>query len=62
MQDTSGTDDFIISDAITDLEARFPFAELLAVEYFQKYRSAYYKQRELGVQVGDRSYSLRVRA
>lgn len=55
MQDSSGTEDFLVLDAVTDLEARFPFAELLAGKYFQKYRSAYDKQRELGVQARRRS-------
>lgn len=52
----SATDDFVVSDAITDLEDRFPFKELLTVEYFKKYRAAYYKQRELGIQVHTRNY------
>ena len=55
-QQNSATDGFIISDAITDLEAQFPLKELLAVDYFTKYRAAYYKQRELGVQVHVRNY------
>ena len=30
--------DVVVSDAITDLEERFPLRDLLALEYFQKYR------------------------
>lgn len=56
MEKTRTSDGFIISDAITDLEDRFPLKELLALEYFTKYRSGYYNQRELGVQVNDRNY------
>jgi hypothetical protein len=56
MEKTRTSDGFIISDAITDLEDRFPLKELLALEYFTKYRSVYYKQRELGVQVNGRNY------
>src|SRR6266508_1338230 len=56
MENTRTSDGFIISDAITDLEDRFPLKELLALQYFTIYRRGYYKQRELGVQVNDRNY------
>jgi len=39
MEKTGTSDGFIISDAITDLGDRFPLKELLALEYFIKYRS-----------------------
>jgi hypothetical protein len=55
MEKTRTSDGFIISDPITDLEDRFPRKELLALEYFTKYRRGYYEQRELGVQVNDRN-------
>jgi len=41
MENTRTSDGFIISDAITDLEDRFPLKELLALEYFTKYRRGY---------------------
>lgn len=56
MEKDRTSDGFIISDAIMDMEDRFPFKELLALQYFTKYRGAYYKQRELGIQVDDRNY------
>jgi hypothetical protein len=56
MEQHKNADRFVISDAVTDLERRFPLKELLGVEYFKKYRLAYYKQRELGAQIGGRNY------
>ena len=44
MEKTGTSDGFIISDAITDLGDRFPLKELLALEYFIKYRSDAPKQ------------------
>lgn len=37
--------DFVVSDATTDLEQRFPLKELLALDYFQKYRHGYYRSQ-----------------
>ena len=48
--------DVVVSDAITDLEERFPLRDLLALEYFQKYRHDYYRRREEGWQVPPRNY------
>lgn len=56
MEQQKNADRFVISDAVTDLERRFPMRELLGVEYLKKYRAAYYKQRELGAQIGTRNY------
>lgn len=36
----------IVSDVVTDLEQAFPFQDLLKLDYFQKYRRAYYRFRE----------------
>ena len=33
------TSEFIVSDAVTDLEDRFPFGELLSLDYFQRHRA-----------------------
>lgn len=58
MEEEKGTvaNDFVVDDAITDLERKFPLKDLLTLEYFQKYRHAYYRQRELGVQIHTRNY------
>lgn len=48
--------DFVITDAIDDLEAGFPLRELLGLEYFQKYRHGYYKCRNDGWQIPPRNY------
>ena len=44
-------DDFVVSDAITDLERSFPFKELLELDYFQKYRGSYYRCNDEGRQI-----------
>jgi Holliday junction resolvase-like predicted endonuclease len=49
-------DDFVVSDAITDVEQRFPLKELLALDYFQKYRHGYYRCQEEGWQRPPRNY------
>ena len=36
-------DDFIVSDAITDLEQAFPLKDLLALDFFSRYRDGYYR-------------------
>jgi hypothetical protein len=38
MEKNRTSDGFIISDAITDMEDRFPIKALLALEYFTKNR------------------------
>ena len=48
--------DFIVSDAITDLEQRFPLKDLLALDYFQKYRHWYYRCQNEGRQIHLRNY------
>lgn len=55
-QQNSSTEGFVISDVITDLENRFPLKDILGVEYFKKYRAAYYEQREIGAQIHTRNY------
>ena len=49
-------DDFVVSDAITDLERSFPFKELLELDYFQKYRGSYYRCNDEGRQIPPRNY------
>lgn len=52
----SNAEDFIVSDAITDSEQRFPLKDLLALDYFQKYRHGYYRCQEEGWQRPPRNY------
>ena len=49
-------DDFVVSDAITDLEQAFPLKDLLTLNYFLRYRDGYYRCREEGWQVPPRNY------
>ena len=49
-------DDFVVSDAITDLERSFPFKELLELDYFQKYRGSCYRCNDEGRQIPPRNY------
>ena len=46
----------IINDAIADAEQGFPFKELLEIEYFKKYKNAYYEMPKRGYQLGPRNY------
>lgn len=46
----------IINDAITDSEKEFPFKDLLDLDYFKKYRNAYYEMPKRGFQLGPRNY------
>ena len=48
--------DFVVSDAITDLEQQFPVKDLLALDYFQKYRRYYYRCQNEGWQIPPRNY------
>ena len=48
--------DVVVSDAITDLEERFPLRDLLELEYFRKYRHGYYRRRNEGWQIPPRNY------
>ena len=48
--------DFVVSDAITDLEQQFPVKDLLALDYFQKYRHSYYRCHNEGRQIPPRNY------
>jgi hypothetical protein len=50
------SDKFKMSDAVTDLEESFPFKDLLVLDYFQRYRRAYYTFRNEGWQVQPRNY------
>lgn len=50
------TSEFTLSDAVTDLEHRFPFRELLSLDYFQRHRAGYYDCREHGWQIPRRNY------
>jgi hypothetical protein len=43
-------------DAITDSEKEFSYKELLDLEYFKKYRNAYYEMPKRGYQLGHRNY------
>jgi hypothetical protein len=54
MQDRK--DDFVVSDAVTDLEQAFPLKDLLALEYFSRHRDGYYRCREEGWQIPHRNY------
>ncbi len=45
-------DEMIINDTIANLERQFPYSELLNLDYFKKYRNAYYQ----GYQRGPRNY------
>jgi len=45
-----------VSDLVSDSEERFPFHDLLACEYFQKYRRGYYSAREHGLLNPFRNY------
>jgi len=49
-------DDFIVNDAITDLEQSFQLKDLLALDYFSRHRDGYYRCREEGWQVPPRNY------
>ena len=46
----------IADDAVTDLEKSFPFSDLLNLDYFRKYRRAWYRFPEIGIQVLPRNY------
>jgi hypothetical protein len=49
-------DDFKVSDAVSQLEDRFPFKDLLSLDYFRRYRKGYYDLRQHGWQVPLRNY------
>lgn len=49
-------EDFVVSDAVTDLEQRFPLKDLLALDYFKRYRDGYYRCREEGWKIQPRNY------
>ena len=46
----------ILHDAVTDSEKEFPYTELLDLDYFKKYRNAYYEMPKRGYQLGPRNY------
>jgi len=46
----------IIIDSVTDYEKKFPFKELLELDYFKEYRDAYYEIPKSGFQLGPRNY------
>jgi len=46
----------IINDAVTDYEKEFPYKELLDLDYFKKYRDAYYEMPKRGFQHSPRNY------
>jgi hypothetical protein len=50
------TSEFIVSDAITDSEHRFPFKDLLSLDYFKRHRAGYYDCREHSWQIPKRNY------
>jgi hypothetical protein len=45
-----------VTDIVTDRERRFSFPNLLATDYFQKYRKGYYASREQGLFNPHRNY------
>jgi len=45
-----------VTDIVTDREQQFSFPELLATDYFQKYRKGYYASREQGLLNPHRNY------
>ncbi len=49
-------DDFVVSDAITDLERLFPLKELLELDYFQKHQRFYYRCNDEGRKIPPRNY------
>ena len=55
-RDSVAMADFVVSDAITDLEQQFPVKDLLALDYFQKYRRCYYRCQNEGRQIPPRNY------
>jgi len=46
----------ILHDAVTDSEKEFPYTELLDLDYFKKYRNAFYEMPKRGYQLGTRNY------
>jgi len=46
----------IVNDAVTASEKEFPYAELLDLDYFKKYRNSYYEMPKRGYQLGPRNY------
>lgn len=46
----------IINNAITDFEKEFAYKDLLDLDYFKKYRNAYYEMSKYGFQHGPRNY------
>jgi hypothetical protein len=46
----------IVEDIVSDCERRFAYPELLANDYFQKYRRGYYSSREQGLLSWHRNY------
>lgn len=44
-------------DWVTDTESVFPYKDLLELEYFKRYRAAYYELPKQGFQLGHRNYS-----
>jgi hypothetical protein len=57
MDEGADRDGIVVTDAIDDREARFPFKNLIGTDYFKRYRHGYYKQRdELRIQIPPRNY------
>jgi hypothetical protein len=50
------TPDAGVTDVVTDCEQKFAFRDLLATDYFQKYRKGYYASREQGLLNPYRNY------
>ena len=46
----------IVDDNVSAIEKVFPFPPLLALDYFRKYRKAYYRFQEEGLQIQPRNY------
>ena len=46
----------IVDDAVTDQEKSFPFEDLLKLDYFRKYRHAWYRYPEIRMHIPPRNY------
>ena len=46
----------VVDDSVTDAEKAFPFTDLLNLDYFRKYRRAWYRYPEIDIQIPTRNY------
>lgn len=54
--DNNTMTDAVVTDIVTDREQRFSFPDLLATDYFRRYRKGYYASREQGLLNPHRNY------